>query len=231
MRETWLPYGHHAIEQEDIEAVVKVLRSEWITQGPKVEEFENAVADYCGAKYGVASSSGPAALHVACAAAGLGPGDEAITTPLTFVATANALVYCGAKPVFADIRADTLNIDPAEVERLITPKTKTIIPVDFAGQPADLDQFLLLADKHNLVVIEDPCHTLGAEDNGHKVGSVCHMTVFSFHPVKHITTGEGGMVLTGDAELARRLRTIRHHGIDYDSEKPWQYKIFDVGYN
>lgn len=231
VRERWLPYGHHAIEEQDVAAVIEVLQGDWITQGPKVEEFERSVSDYCGAKYGVALSSGTAALHAACAVAGLGPGDEVITTPLTFAATANAAVYCSAKPVFADIRTDTLNIDPAAVERLITPKTKAIIPVDFAGRPADLDEVLSLADKHNLVVIEDACHALGAHYSGRRVGSISHMTAFSFHPVKHITTGEGGMVLTSDPDFARRLRTLRHHGIDYDSKRPWQYKIVELGYN
>lgn len=232
VRQTWLPYGHQAIDDEDIAAVVEVLRGDWITQGPKIEEFENAVANYCGAKHGVAFSSGTAALHAACAAAGLGPGNEAITTPLTFVATANAVVYCGAKPVFADIREDTLNVDPEQIRKRFTPRTKAIIPVDFAGHPADLEPILFLAEKHNLTVIEDACHALGAEYRGRRVGSISHMTVFSFHPVKHITTGEGGMVLTNDKMLAEHLKKVRHHGINYrDSKKPWQYEISYLGYN
>jgi len=232
VRDTWLPYGHHTIDEEDITAVVDVLRSDWITQGPKIEKFERAVADYCDAKFGVAFSSGTAALHASCRVAGLEPGDEAITTPLTFIATANAVVYCGAKPVFADIDSDTLNIDPAAVERQITPKTKVVIPVDFAGCPADLDPILFLAKKNNLIVVEDACHALGAEFKERKIGSISHITVLSFHPVKHITTGEGGMVLTDDKMFAERLRKLRHHGIIYnDSQKPWQYEISDLGYN
>lgn len=231
VRDTWLPYGHQSIDKDDIAAVVEVLRSDWITQGPKVEEFERALATYCGAQYGVAFSSGTAALHAACAAAGLSAEDEAITTPLTFVATANAVVYCGAKPVFADIREDTLNIDPDEVSKRITSRTKAIIPVDFAGLPADLDQILSLAKRHNLMVIEDACHALGAGYKGRKVGCASPMAVFSFHPVKHVTTGEGGMVVTNEADLAKRLRAFRHHGIDYVSEKPWQYEISELGYN
>jgi len=236
VRQTWLPYGHQTIDDEDIAAVVEVLRGDWITQGPKIEEFENAVANYCGAKHGVAFSSGTAALHAACAAAGLGPGDEAITTPLTFVATANAVVYCGAKPVFADIEADTLNINAAEIARRITPRTKAILPVDFTGHPADLDEILKLANQHGLAVIEDACHALGAVCRGRRVGSISHMTVFSFHPVKHITTGEGGMVTTDNAELARKLRMFRNHGIDSNSrqrqvEGQWHYEVEVLGYN
>jgi len=232
VRDTWLPYGHHTISEDDIAAVVEVLRSDWITQGPKVEEFECTLADYCGAKYGVAFSSGTAALHAACAAAGLGPGYEAITTPLTFVATANAVVYCGAKPVFADIREDTLNIDPEKIQRQITSRTKALITVDFAGHPVDLDPVLFLARKHHLTVIEDACHALGAEYKGRRLGGISHMTVFSFHPVKHVATGEGGMVLTNDRASAERLRRLRHHGINnFESEKPWRYNIAELGYN
>ena len=232
VRQAWLPYGHHTIDEEDIAAVVEVLRSEWITQGPKVEEFERAVADYCGARYGVAFSSGTAALHAACAAAGLGPGHEAITTPLTFVATANSVVYCGARPVFADIQDDTLNIDPEEIQKRITARTRGIVPVDFAGLPADLDAIVSLAKKHNLTVIEDASHALGAEYKNGKIGSISHMTVFSFHPVKHVTTGEGGMVLTSDRSLAERLTRLRHHCIHYcDPQKPWQYEISGLGFN
>jgi len=231
-----LPYGHHTISEEDIAAVVEVLRNDWITRGPKVEEFERAVAGYCGAKYAVAFSSGTAALHAACAAAGLGPGDDAITTPLTFVATANAVVYCGGKPVFADILEDTLNIDPDEVEKRITPQTKAILPIDFAGHPADLDSILFLARKHKLIVIEDACHALGAEYRDRRIGGISDMTVFSFHPVKHITTGEGGMVTTNDWALARRLQVFRNHGISSEARQrqageQWYYEMVALGYN
>jgi UDP-4-amino-4,6-dideoxy-N-acetyl-beta-L-altrosamine transaminase len=232
VRETWLPYGHQRIDEEDIAAVVSVLRSDWISQGPKIEEFERAVADYCGVRYAVAFSSGTAALHAACAAAKLGQGDEVVTTPLTFVATANAIVFCGAKPVFADIRLDTLNIDPAQVERRITPQTKAVIAVDFAGQPADLEEILFLAKRRHLTVIEDACHALGAEYRGRKIGSISAMTVLSFHPVKPITSGEGGMVLTHDADIARRMRSFRHHGIVCpDPSRPWRNEMEEIGYN
>ncbi len=213
-----------------------MLRSGWITTGPKVAEFEEALAAYVGAKHAVSFSSGTAALHGAAFAAGIEPGDEAITTPMTFCATANCVLYQGAKPVFADICPDTLNIDPDEVARHITPRTKAIVPVDYAGHPADLDAILKLADRHGLVVIEDACHALGADYNGRQVGTVSHMTVFSFHPVKHITTGEGGMVTTDDAELTRRLQMFRNHGIDSDThqrqaDKQWYYRMVALGYN
>lgn len=232
VRKKWLPYGCHGLLEDDIQEVVNVLHSDWITQGPCVEKFERAVADSCGAPYGVAFSSGTAALHAACAATGLGPGDEAITTPLTFAATANAVLYCGAIPLFADIRADTLNIDPEDIERRLSPRTKAILPVDFAGQPADLDAILSLAKNHHLTVIEDACHALGGKYHGRPIGSVSHMTIFSFHPVKHLTTGEGGMVVTNQLSLAEKLKKMRHHGIDQGpTDKPWRYQISSLGYN
>ena len=236
VRARLLPYGHQSIDEDDIRAVVEVLRSDWITTGPKVAEFEEAFADYVGARYAVSFSSGTAALHGAAFAAGLGPGDEAITTPMTFCATANCVLYQGARPVFADVCSDTLNLNPDEIGRWITSHTKAILPVDYAGHPADLDPILELADRNGLVVIEDACHALGAEYKGRRVGSISHMTVFSFHPVKHITTGEGGMVTTNDAELARRLRMFRNHGIDSDARQrqaqgQWYYEMVSLGYN
>jgi len=236
VRKKLLPYGHQSIDGDDIRAVVEVLRSDWITTGPKVAEFEEAFAEYVGARYAVSFSSGTAALHGATLAAGLGPGDEAITTPMTFCATANCVLYQGARPVFADVCSDTLNLDPDEVGGRITSDTKAILPVDYAGHPADLDPLLELADRHGLVVIEDACHALGAEYKGRRVGSISHMTVFSFHPVKHITTGEGGMITTNDAELARRLRMFRNHGIDSDARQrqaqgQWYYEMVALGYN
>lgn len=232
VRTQWLPYGRQFITPEDIQAVVTTLQSNLITQGPRVEEFEKLLSQYCGAAYGIAFSSGTAALHAACLAAGLGPGDEAITTPLTFAATANAIVYCGAKPVFADIHPNHLNIDQKKIQKLITPKTKVLLPVDFAGHPADLDSLLQLASQHNLTIIEDACHALGAQYKKRKIGSINSMTVFSFHPVKHITTGEGGMVLTNSLSLAEKLKTLRHHGIKISNpEKPWRYEIETLGYN
>lgn len=236
VRASYLPYGHHYIEEDDIEAVVEVLRSDWITTGPKVTAFEEAVAAYVGTRYAVAFSSGTAALHAAAFAANLVPGDEAITTPMTFCATANCVLYQGATPVFADICPDTLNIDPDEAAHRISPRTKAILPMDYAGHPADLDLILELADRHGLMVIEDACHALGAEYKGKRVGSISRITVFSFHPVKHITTGEGGMVTTEDAELAHRLRVFRNHGIDSDArqrqaEGQWYYDMVALGYN
>ncbi|MCX6654501.1 MAG: UDP-4-amino-4,6-dideoxy-N-acetyl-beta-L-altrosamine transaminase, partial [Candidatus Bathyarchaeota archaeon] len=233
VRSSLLPYGHQWIDDEDIASVVKVLKSDWITQGPKVDEFENKVAEYCGAKYAVAVSSGTAALHAACSVAGISRGDEAITTPITFAATANAVVYCGGKPVFADIREDTLNIDTKEIRKKLSPKTKAILPVDFAGHPADLDEINAMAKERGLTVIEDACHALGAEYKGKKLGSLSDMTIFSFHPVKHITTGEGGMVLTDSEEFYKRLKAFRHHGIvkgDLD-KGAWYYEIPTPGHN
>ena len=236
VRETLLPYGHQHIDDEDINAVVEALRSDWITTGPKVAEFEEAFAAYVGSKYAVSFSSGTAALHGASFAAGLGPDDEAITTPMTFCATANCVLYQGAKPVFADVCKDTLNIDPDEVKRHITQHTKAVLPVDYAGHPADLHPILELAERHGLIVIEDACHALGAQYRGKRLGSISHMTVFSFHPVKHITTGEGGMVTTDDAKLAQRLRMFRNHGIDSDARERqanghWSYEMIALGYN
>ena len=228
-----LPYGHQWIDEEDIAAVIEVLKGDWVTQGPKVNEFERRVADYCGARYAVAVSSGTAALHAACAVAGISNGDEAITTPITFAATANAVVYCGGKPVFADIREDTLNIDPEEIKKSISPRTKAILPVDLAGHPADLEEIMATARAKGLVVIEDACHALGAEYKGCKIGSLADMTVFSFHPVKHITTGEGGMIVTDNEEYYEKLKVFRHHGIIKGNQDKgsWYYEIYDLGHN
>ncbi len=232
VRSELLPYGHQWLDDEDIASVVQVLKSDWITQGPKVDEFEHKVADYCGVRYAVAVSSGTAALHAACAVAGIAAGDEAITTPMTFAATANAVVYCGGRPVFADIREDTLNIDPKEIKKKLTPKTRVILPVDFAGHSADLDEIMAIAKKRALVVIEDAAHALGAEYKGRKVGGLADMTIFSFHPVKHITTGEGGMVLTSNRGFYDKLKIFRHHGIVKNPDQgSWYYEIPNPGYN
>lgn len=238
VRPTPLPYGRQSIDDEDVNAVVEVLRSDWLTTGPKVKEFEDAVADRVGASYAVAFSSGTAALHGAAFASGLQKGDEAITTPLTFCATANCVLYSGATPVFADVRADTMNIDPDEIEKRITSQTKAILPVDYAGLPVDLDAILPLAEKHGLVVIEDASHALGSSYRDRNIGNVSHMTTFSFHPVKHVTTGEGGMVTTNDPDLERRLRMFRTHGIDEETRRQqgatmgeWYYEMTDLGYN
>jgi perosamine synthetase len=213
VRTTLLPYGRQSIDGADIQAVVDTLHSDWLTTGPKVAEFEEAIAAWVGAKYAVSFSSGTAALHGAAFAAGLKPGDEAVTSPLTFAATANCVLYQGATPVFADILPGVLNIDSAQAAASVTSRTKAILPVDYAGHPADLDAILELAERHGLIVIEDACHALGAEYRGRRVGSIAHMTVFSFHPVKHLTTGEGGMVTTDNPVFAETLRQFRNHGI------------------
>jgi len=236
VRETLLPYGRQSIEEQDIRAVVEVLQSDWLTTGPAIGEFEEAFAERVGAKYAISFSSGTAALHGATFAAGLKVGEEAITSPMTFAATANCVLYQGALPVFADIRADTLNIDPEQVSARITAKTRAILPVDYAGHPADLDPILELAEHHRLLVIEDACHALGAEYRGRRVGSLAHMSVFSLHPVKHIATGEGGMVTTDRAGLAEALRCFRNHGISSDARQrqavgQWYYEMVELGYN
>lgn len=206
-------YTRHAIDDSDIEAVVEVLRGEWLTQGPKIAEFEAALAKRVGARHAIVVSSGTAALHLACLAARLGPDDEVITSPITFAASGNAARYVGANVRFADIRPDIYCIDPKAIEAAITPKTAAIIPVDFTGQPCDLDRIMAIADKHNLVVIEDAAHALGATYRGRPVGGIAHMTVFSFHPAKHVAMGEGGAITTNNDALATRLRLLRTHGI------------------
>jgi perosamine synthetase len=236
VRKTLLPYGRQSIEECDIAAVVETLRSDWLTTGPKIPEFEEAIAAWVGAKYAVSFSSGTAALHAAAFAAGLQKGDEAITSPLTFAATANCVLYQGATPVFAEISPDTLNLDPQAAAACITARTRAILPVDYAGHPADLEAILKLAEQHGLVVIEDACHALGAEYRGRRVGSVSHMTVFSFHPVKHVTTGEGGMVTTDNPEFAETLRRFRNHGITSDARQrqsagQWHYEMVLLGFN
>jgi perosamine synthetase len=236
VRKTMLPYGRQSISEEDIQAVVDVLRSDWLTTGPKVAEFEEALAARVGAKYAVAFSSGTAALHGAAFAAGLKPGDEAITSPLTFAATANCVLYQGARPVFADVSPDTLNLDPDRMAERITPHTRAVLPVDYAGHPADLDPILALAERHGVTVIEDACHVLGAEYKGRRTGSIAHMSVFSFHPVKHVATGEGGMVTTDRADLAENLRRFRNHGISSDARQrqasgQWHYEMVLLGFN
>jgi perosamine synthetase len=236
VRKTLLPYGRQSIKEDDIQAVVDVLRSDWLTTGPKVAEFEEAFAGWVGAKHAVSFSSGTAALHGAAFAAGLKPGDEAITTPMTFAATANCVLYQGAIPVFADVSADTLNLNPERVEQRITTRTRAILPVDYAGHPADLDAMKELASRHGLVVIEDASHALGAEYKSRPVGSVADMTVFSFHPVKHLATGEGGMVTTDRPDYAETLRRFRNHGISSDARQrqsagQWHYEMVLLGFN
>ncbi|CUH94416.1 putative protein MJ1066 [Propionispora sp. 2/2-37] len=237
MRDTFLPYGRQWLDEDDVQAVVKVLQSDYLTTGPVIAEFEKAFAQYVGAKYAVAIANGTAALHAACFAAGIGEGDEVITTPITFAASANCVLYCGGTPVFADIDARTYNIDPEEIRKRITGKTKAIIPVHFTGQPCEMDKITELARKHNLIVIEDAAHAVGADYKGRMVGGISDMTTFSFHPVKHITTGEGGMITTNSEELYRRLLLFRSHGITRDkslmqgNHGPWYYEQQALGYN
>jgi perosamine synthetase len=236
VRDKLLPYGHQSIDEADIQAVVEVLRSDWLTTGPKVGEFEEAFAQRVGAKYAVSFSSGTAALHAAAFAAGLKAGDEAVTTPMTFAATANCVLYVGATPRFADVSADTLNIDPAEIEKRISSNTRAILCVDYAGHPADLAAILEIARRRGQVVIEDSCHALGAEYQKRRVGNIADMTVFSFHPVKHITTGEGGMVTTNDSKFDETLRRFRNHGISSDARQrhatgQWYYEMVLLGFN
>jgi len=234
-----LPYGRQWIDANDIREVIKVLKSDWITQGPKIKEFENALCKYTGAKYAVVVSSGTAALHISCLAANIKRGDEVITSPITFVASANSILYCGGKSVFADIQKDTVNIDPEEIKKKINPNTKAIIPVHFAGHPCDLEEIKEIAEKHNLLIIEDAAQALGAEYKNSKIGSCKYsdMTIFSFHPVKHITTGEGGAVLTNQKDLYQRLLLFRNHGITKDKKKmtkfdgPWYYEMQELGFN
>lgn len=236
MRE-FIPYGRQNIDEEDIKAVVETLRSDWITQGPRVNEFEARVAEYCGARYAVAFNSGTSALHAAMYAAGIRAGDEVITTPLTFVATANAALYVGARPVFVDIDEKTYCIDIERIEEAVTPRTRAIVPVDYAGYPVDMQCIREAADKHNLVVIEDAAHALGAVREGVAVGSQADMTMFSFHPVKHITTGEGGMIVCNNPDYYRQLKLFRSHGITKETEclkandGPWYYEMQELGYN
>ncbi len=236
VRQAVLPYSRQWIDEEDIQAVVEVLRSDWLTTGPMVEAFEETVAEFAGAKFAVAVSSGTAALHATMHAIGVGEGDEVIVPPMTFAATANAVVFQGGIPVFADVDAETLLIDPAEVESRITPRTKAIVAVDYGGQPCDYDALEAIAEQHDVVLIADACHAFGAKFKGRKVGTLADLTAFSFHPVKHITTGEGGMVVTGKAELARKARAFRNHGITTDhgqrnEQGTWYYEMVDLGYN
>lgn len=232
-----IPYGKQTIEQDDIQAVVDVLQSDFLTTGPKIAEFEQTVADYVGAKYAVAISNGTSALHAACFAAGIGPGDEVITTPLTFAASANSVLYCGGTPVFADVDPKTYNIDPEDIRRKITDRTKAIIAVHLAGQPCDMDAIHSIAREHGLIVIEDGAHALGSVYKGKKVGSMSDMTTFSFHPVKPITTGEGGMIVTDKENFYKKMVLFRSHGITRDdsmmtrNDGPWFYQQFDLGYN
>jgi perosamine synthetase len=236
MNPNFLPYSRHQVDEQDIEAVVSVLNSSWLTSGGKVNQFEEAVASYCGTQYAVAVSSGTAALHCAAYAAGINPGDEVILPAISFAATANCVAASGAKPIIVDVHPDTLLIDIDGIEKHITPKTKAIIAVDYAGQPCDYDVLHEVADRHGLKIIADACHALGARYKGARTGQLADLTVFSFHPVKHITTGEGGMVVANDPRYAEMMRRFRNHGITADHHQraqkaTWYYQIADLGFN
>src|SRR6056297_2944899 len=216
MDNKFIPYGSQWIDKDDIKAVTETLKSDFLTTGPKIDEFEEKFADYVDAEYAVAVANGTAALHAATFAADIGEGDEVITTPITFAATANSVLYNDGTPVFADIDEKTYNIDPKSIEEKITDKTKAIIPVHYTGQPCDMDEIMEIAIKYNLTVIEDGAHALGATYKNKKIGRIGDMTTFSFHPVKHITTGEGGMITTDSNKLYDKLIKFRTHGITKD---------------
>lgn len=231
-----IPYGRQTIEDDDVAAVLEVLRSDWLTTGPKVGEFESAFAEKVGAAHAVAVSSGTAALHCAMYALGIKPGDEVIVPAMTFAASANCVVYLGATPVFSDVDPHTLLIDPADAAARITDRTRAIVAVDYAGQPCDYDELRALCDRHGLSLVADACHSLGARYKDRPVGSIADLSAFSFHPVKHITTGEGGMITTDNGDLAGRMRIFRNHGITSDHREreqkgSWYYEMVDLGYN
>ena len=231
-----IPYGRQWVDEADVQAVVEVLRSDWLTTGPVVEKFEGKLADFVGGADAVAVANGTAALHAAMHAIGVGPGDEVIVPTMTFVATANAAVFQGSTPVFADVDPQTLLIDPTAVERLITPRSKAVVAVDYAGQPCDYDALRALTDRFKLWLVADASHALGAEYRNRKVGALADLTTFSFHPVKHITTGEGGMVAALDPEMAARARRFRNHGIATDHRQraergTFYYEMVELGYN
>ncbi len=237
-RETPIYYGHQYIDDADIRAVEEVLRSDYLTCGPKIKELEDKLCALTGAKYAVVCSNGTAALHIACLAAGVEKGDEVITTPVTFAASANCALYCGAKPVFADIDPENYNIDPQEVIRLTTPKTKAVVAVDYTGQSVELDSLLDHCHKNGITLIEDGAHVIGTKYKGKYNGSLADMTTFSFHPVKTVTAGEGGAVLTNSPDLYRKLLLYRSHGItreedqmEHPSEGPWYYEQITLGFN
>ena len=239
VRKEKIYYGKQWVTEEDAKTVSEVLVSPYITCGPKVEEAERLLEKYTGAKHAVVCSNGTAALHCACIAAGVGPGDEVITTPLTFAASANCALYCGAKPVFADVNPETYNIDPESIKAHITDRTKAVVAVDFTGQAVELDEIKAICEEHGLILIEDAAHSIGTAYKGKMVGSIADMTTFSFHPVKTVTAGEGGAILTNDDELYKKLVLAHTHGITHDEELmedaphegPWYYEEIALGYN
>lgn len=238
VRNTKIFYGHQCLDEADYQAVLDVLKSDYLTCGPKIEELERKLCEITGARYAVAVSNGTAALHIACLAAGIGEGDEVITTPITFAASANCALYCGAKPVFADINDKTYNIDPESVRQHVTERTKAVVAVDYTGQSAQLDELLEICREHGLLLITDGAHSIGTKYKGQPTGSIADMTTFSFHPVKTVTAGEGGAVMTNDEALYQKLSLFRTHGITRNpalmSREPdgsWYYEQVDLGYN
>lgn len=238
VRETKIYYGHQYIDEADVQAVVDVLRNGDLTCGPKISELEKKLCDITGAKYAVVCSNGTAALHIACLSAGIGEGDEVITTPITFAASANCALYCGARPVFADIDPETYNIDPASVEKCVTGKSKAVVAVDYTGQSAELEPLLRICRENNMVLIEDGAHVIGTKYKGRPNGSIADMTMFSFHPVKTVTGGEGGAILTNSEEYYEKLLLYRAHGItrnrdllEHEPDGPWYYEQLTLGYN
>lgn len=232
-------YGKQWINEADIQAVNEVLRGDYLTTGPHIEQLEKRLVSYTGAKYGAVCSSGTAALHLALLAAGIVTGDEVIVSAMTFIASANAILYCGAIPVFADIDESTYNIDPENVEKLITDKTKAVLAVDYTGEPADLKRLSVICHKHGLILIEDAAHSIGAQYEGKNIGSIADLTTFSFHPVKTITGGEGGAVMTNNYEYYRKVKLLSRHGVTYEEsemqdlphEGPWVNEQIMLGYN
>ena len=238
VRNSKINYGKQWIDQDDIDAVVTTLKSDFLTCGPEINKLERELCSYTGAKYAVAVANGTAALHVACMAAGVGPGDEVITTPITFAASANCALYCGASVKFADINPETYNIDPASIREQITEKTKAIVAVDFTGQVVEVEEIRRICDEYNLIFIEDAAHSIGSKYKDARVGSLADLTCMSFHPVKTVTGGEGGAVLTNNKDFYDKLMLVRAHGITKNAsqlmditEGPWCYEQQMLGYN
>lgn len=238
IRTAALGYGRQYVDEDDIRAVVDVLRSDFLTCGPAISSLEKKICEITGARYAVAVSNGTAALHLACLAAQIGTGDEVITTPITFAASANCALYCGARPVFADINPETYNISPSAIRECITPATKAVVAVDFTGQAVELEEIQAICKENQLVLIEDAAHSLGTRYRGKAVGSIADMTTFSFHPVKTVTGGEGGAITTDNEEYYRTLLRLRAHGITRvqdemcnPSDAGWYYEQVELGYN
>lgn len=222
----YINFNSYSISQEEKQELLDTLDSGWLTTGPKTKKFEEQFASYTKAKYAVGVSSGTAALHLSLLALGIGDADEVITTPMTFISTINAILYVGARPVLADVRVDTLNIDPEEIEKKITKRTKAILPVHYAGQPCDMDRILHTAKENRLFIIEDAAHAIESEYKGRKIGSIGDLTCFSFHPIKNMTTGEGGMVTTNNGKLADKIKILRLHGMDKTAWKRYSRSKF-----